>query len=76
MSIDVAAKGEPTPAEIKRQFSDALKAINGLRAERDEALKVLRAVEWNPHLCPFCRGLRDYGHKADCQLAAVLGGSE
>ena len=45
-----------------------------LRRQRDEALALVRRLEWSERseLCPDCNAWKPEGHAVDCALAALL----
>lgn len=70
-----AARGEIDTILSKLCWTSA--KLDTITAERDAALKELRAVEWVTNAtgleyCPRCKHKRAWGHASDCQLAAAL----
>lgn len=50
-------------------------------AERDEARKVLKGLEWHDvgyyhPSCPVCHTYKPFGHDTDCKLTKALGEGE
>ena len=64
----------------EREYRDqvATTDIPALLADREERVRLLRAIEWAPDStsayrhCPWCQNAQPQGHHEDCQLARFL----
>ena len=54
-------------------MSAAPPIIQELRDQIARHQKLLKTIEWAGCNCPACGGLFRSGHKADCELRALLG---
>jgi DNA repair exonuclease SbcCD ATPase subunit len=72
--VEEACTGKRSDANV---WDETVEEVLALRAERDEAVAVLRSVEFpggHPTAwCPSCSGFKDLGHKSDCAIARVIG---
>ena len=66
---------EAPPATIECMAAFASSEVAAVEAERDEAVAVLRSVEWDGSdvidKCPVCGRSRNEGHSRTCRLAAA-----